>query len=103
MVLLGAVYMKLIALLTDYGSSDHYVGVIKGVIKGISPESEIMDLTHEVRAYDIRDGAFLLLQASKYLPRGCTVMAVVDPGSIHVGGRSRWRQRRGFTWGPTTD
>ena len=72
--------MKLIALLTDYGSSDHYVGVIKGVIKGISPESEIMDLTHEVRAYDIRDGAFLLLQASKYLPRGCTVMAVVDPG-----------------------
>jgi S-adenosylmethionine hydrolase len=72
--------MKLIALLTDYGLSDHYVGVIKGVIKGISPESEIVDITHEVRAYDIREGAFLLLQASKYLPRGCTVMAVVDPG-----------------------
>ncbi len=72
--------MKLIALLTDYGSSDHYVGVIKGVIKGVSPESEIIDITHEVRAYDIKEGAFLLLQASKYLPLGCTVMAVVDPG-----------------------
>jgi S-adenosylmethionine hydrolase len=71
--------MRLIALLTDYGSSDHYVGVIKGVIKGISPETEILDITHEVRAYDVREGAFLLLQASKHLPRGCTVMAVVDP------------------------
>lgn len=80
MVLLAVVQMKLIALLTDYGSSDHYVGVIKGVIKGVSPESEIIDITHEVRAYDIKEGAFLLLQASKYLPRGCTVMAVVDPG-----------------------
>jgi hypothetical protein len=60
--------------------SDHYVAVIKGVIKGISPGTEILDIAHEVRAYDIREGAFLLLQASKYLPRGCTVMAVVDPG-----------------------
>jgi S-adenosylmethionine hydrolase len=72
--------MKLMALLTDYGQSDHYVGVIKGVIKGIIPELDIIDITHEVRAYDVMDGAFLLLQASKYLPRGCTVMAVVDPG-----------------------
>jgi S-adenosylmethionine hydrolase len=79
-VLLALIQMKLIALLTDYGASDHYVGVIKGVIKGISPESEIVDITHEVRAYDIREGAFLLLEASKYLPSGCTVMAVVDPG-----------------------
>jgi S-adenosylmethionine hydrolase len=72
--------MKLIALLTDYGLSDHYVGVIKGVIKGISPKTEIIDITHEVKAYDVRDGAFLLLQASKFLPRDCVVVAVVDPG-----------------------
>jgi S-adenosylmethionine hydrolase len=79
-VLLAVVQMKLVALLTDYGSSDHYVGVIKAVIKRTSPESEILDITHEVRAYDVKEGAFLLLQASRYLPRSCTVMAVVDPG-----------------------
>jgi hypothetical protein len=72
--------MKLIALLTDYGLSDHYVGVVKAVIKGISPEAEFIDLTHEVAPFEVRDGAFLLLEASRYLPPGCTVMAVIDPG-----------------------
>jgi S-adenosylmethionine hydrolase len=79
-VLVVVAQMRMIALLTDYGQSDHYVGVIKGVIKGILPESDIIDITHDVPAYDILDGAFLLLQASKYLPHGCTVLAVVDPG-----------------------
>ncbi len=72
--------MKLVALLTDYGLADHYVGVMKAVIKGISPRTEFIDLTHEITPFDIREGAFLLLQASKHLPKGCAVLAVVDPG-----------------------
>ena len=78
--------MKLVALLTDYGLGDHYVGVVKGVIKGVSPSTDIVDITNFVPHFDIATGAFLLLQASKYLPKGCVVLAVVDPG---VGTRRR--------------
>jgi S-adenosylmethionine hydrolase len=69
-----------VALLTDFGLSDHYVGVVKGVIKGIAPLADILDLTHDVTPFDIVEGAFLLLRAAPYLPLGCAVVAVVDPG-----------------------
>ncbi|HVP23540.1 MAG TPA: SAM-dependent chlorinase/fluorinase [Conexivisphaerales archaeon] len=72
--------MPLIALLSDYGLGDHYVGVVKSVILGICPEVVFIDITHELAPYDVKDGAYVLLQASKYLPRGCDVLAVVDPG-----------------------
>ena len=79
-VLVAIRRFKPIALLTDFGLADHYVSVVKGVVRSISPSTEIIDITHEVPAFDVRTGAFFLLQASKYLPGECVVMAAVDPG-----------------------
>ncbi len=70
----------LITLLTDFGSRDSYVGVLKGVIAGICPEAAVVDLTHAVPPQDIRAGAFHLLVACPYFPAGSIHLAVVDPG-----------------------
>jgi len=70
----------LIALLTDFGLSDPYVGMMKAVIKTINPEAEIIDITHDVPKYNIRLGAHILKVVSKYLPPNAIVVGVVDPG-----------------------
>lgn len=69
-----------VTLLTDFGSSDPYVGMMKGVIAGICPDANIVDLTHEVPPHDIRTGAFFLERAIRYFPEGTVHVAVVDPG-----------------------
>jgi S-adenosylmethionine hydrolase len=69
-----------IFLLTDFGTNDPFVGIMKAVILGIHPDSELIDLTHEVPAGDIRSGAVLLWQALPFLPEGSVVLCVVDPG-----------------------
>jgi S-adenosylmethionine hydrolase len=69
-----------IFLLTDFGQSDIYVGVVKAVILGIAPDARIVDLTHEVPPQDIRAGAYALMTAAPYLPADAVVLAVVDPG-----------------------
>jgi S-adenosyl-L-methionine hydrolase (adenosine-forming) len=68
-----------ISLLTDFGARDPSAGILHGVILGIAPEASIIDISHEVRKYAIRDGALLLWCAVPYLPVGFHV-AVVDPG-----------------------
>ena len=73
-------HQPLITLLTDFGSRDTYVGVLKGVIAGICPEAAVVDLTHAVPPQDIRAGAFHLLVACPYFPAGSVHLAVVDPG-----------------------
>ena len=70
----------LITLLTDFGSRDTYVGVLKGVIASVCPEAAVVDLTHAVPPQDIRAGAFHLLVACPYFPAGSVHLAVVDPG-----------------------
>jgi hypothetical protein len=70
----------LITLLTDFGTRDTYVGVMKGVIKDIDPHIEIIDLTHEIPAQDIAAGAFALKTSFAYFPPGTVHLAVVDPG-----------------------
>jgi len=70
----------LIALVTDFGTADTYVGVMKAVILSLAPEARLVDLTHEVRAHDIREGAFKLYSASPYFPANTIFLAVVDPG-----------------------
>jgi S-adenosyl-L-methionine hydrolase (adenosine-forming) len=72
--------MPVITLLTDFGTADTYVGVMKGVIAGIAPEAQVIDLTHEVPPQDVRTGAFHLLCAFPYFPAGTIHVAVVDPG-----------------------
>ncbi len=68
-----------ISLLTDFGARDPSAAILHGVILRIAPEARIVDISHEVRKFAIRDGALLLWCAVPYLPIG-THVAVVDPG-----------------------
>ena len=70
----------LIALLTDFGSRDHYAGTMKGVILGICPDVTLVDVTHDVPPHDVLTGALELGAAYKYFPVGTIFVAVVDPG-----------------------
>jgi S-adenosylmethionine hydrolase len=75
-----------IALVTDFGLKDAYVGIMKSVIVSICPDARIIDLCHEVPAQNIESGAYLLSSASQFLPDDTIVVGVVDPG---VGGGDR--------------
>jgi S-adenosyl-L-methionine hydrolase (adenosine-forming) len=68
-----------ISFLSDYGTSDEFVGVVKSVIRSIAPGVTVVDITHDVRPYDLKGGAFTLARAVQYLCPG-VVLAVVDPG-----------------------
>lgn len=70
----------LITLTTDFGGADHFVGVMKGVISGIAPRATVVDITHEIPAFDILEGAFVTGQAWRAFPAGTTHVVVVDPG-----------------------
>src|SRR5262245_28512049 len=70
----------LIALLTDFGLCDHYVGTMKGVVLSICPEATLVDISHDVAPQDIRDGALELAAAYRYFPSGTIFLVVVDPG-----------------------
>lgn len=69
-----------IALLTDFGTADHYVAAMKGVILSIAPEAILVDITHEIEPQNIRAGAFVLSQCFRDFPTGTIFVAVVDPG-----------------------
>lgn len=75
--------MTCIALLTDFGTTDWFVGTMKGVIASINPKAQVIDLCHDIPPGDIKAGAFALLASYRYFPRGTIFVAVVDPG---VGG-----------------
>ena len=69
-----------IALLSDFGSRDHYVGVMKGVIASLAPSAPIIDLTHGVPAQCVTAGALALRESWRFFPRHTVFLAVVDPG-----------------------
>jgi S-adenosylmethionine hydrolase len=68
-----------ISLLTDFGLKDPYVGIMKGVILGINPRSVLVDVTHEIEAQDVREGAFLVSEYYRFFPPGTVHLCVVDP------------------------
>lgn len=70
----------IIALLTDFGTADHYVGSMKGAILAICQDAAIVDITHDVPAHDVRAGASALAAAFLDFPPGTVFVAVVDPG-----------------------
>jgi S-adenosyl-L-methionine hydrolase (adenosine-forming) len=70
----------IITLTTDFGLSDHFVGAMKGVILGIQPAAQLIDISHGVQPYDIADGAFTIAQAYRYFPKKTIHVVVVDPG-----------------------
>ncbi len=73
-------YRPVITLTTDFGSNDHFVGVMKGVILDIVPDAQIVDICHAVQAYDVLDGALTISQAYSYFPTRTIHVVVVDPG-----------------------
>lgn len=82
-----------ISFLSDFGHDDEFVGVVHSVIRSISPETRVIDVTHGITPHDIRAGGLALARAAQYLAPG-VVIAVVDPGvgterrsvAVEVGG-----------------
>lgn len=70
----------IITLTTDYGTNDHLVGTLKGVILKINPDVNIVDITHNVAPYDLLDGALAIGSAYSYFPARTIHVVVVDPG-----------------------
>jgi S-adenosylmethionine hydrolase len=70
----------ILTLTTDFGLSDHYVGAMKGVILGICPGAQIVDITHGITPYEITEGAYTIAQAYRTFPKKTTHVVVVDPG-----------------------
>src|SRR5258708_664613 len=76
----------LIALLTDFGDQDHYVGAMKGAILTHCADASLVDIVHDVPAHDVEAAAWALAAAFRAFPQGTVFVAVVDPG---VGGARR--------------
>lgn len=71
---------KIVALLTDYGTRDHYAGSLRGAVLAACPDAQVVDITHEVRAHGVREAAFMLRATVTAFPAGTVFVAVVDPG-----------------------
>ena len=69
-----------IALLTDFGTRDHYAGTMKGVALGICPDATLVDVSHDLPPHDVVAGALELAAAYRYFPSGTIFLVVVDPG-----------------------
>ena len=76
----------IVTLTTDFGGGDYYVGAMKGVILGIAPEAQLVDISHQIPPQDVLAAAFVLRHAAREFPPGTVHLAVVDPG---VGTRRR--------------
>jgi S-adenosylmethionine hydrolase len=70
----------IITLTTDFGTSDHLVGTMKGVILNINPAVRIVDLNHHVTPFDVLDGALSIANAYRYFPARTIHVVIVDPG-----------------------
>lgn len=77
---------RIIALITDFGESDYFVGSMKGVILSINPEVEIVDITHNIRPFDIFEAGFVLKSSFLFFPPKTIFITVVDP---EVGSKRR--------------
>lgn len=69
-----------VALLSDFGSRDHYAGTMKGVVLSICPDAALVDITHDIPPHDLRCAALELAAACQYFPVGTVFLIVVDPG-----------------------
>ena len=72
--------VPVISLLTDFGSTDYFVGAVKGVILSINPHAQLVDITHQIPPHDIEAAAFTLLAAYQSFPSNTIHLAIVDPG-----------------------
>ncbi|MBT3336741.1 MAG: SAM-dependent chlorinase/fluorinase [Anaerolineae bacterium] len=72
--------MGILTLLTDFGTQDGFIGVMKGVIWGICPDVKIADLSHQIEPQNVLQGAITLSRVAPFFPEGTVHVAVVDPG-----------------------
>lgn len=72
--------MALLTLLTDFGVEDYYVAAVKGTVLRLAPGTQMVDISHDVAAGDVANGAFLLAAAAPWFPAGTVHLAIVDPG-----------------------
>lgn len=70
----------IVAILTDFGLRDTYVGTMKAVMLSIEPGLQLVDITHAIEAQNVREGAFALLNSYSYFPAGTVFCVVIDPG-----------------------
>ena len=69
-----------VALLTDFGTRDHYAGTLKGVVLSVCPDAALVDIGHEIPPHDVLAGALELAACYRYFPHGTIFLVVVDPG-----------------------
>jgi S-adenosylmethionine hydrolase len=72
--------MAIITLLTDFGLKDGFSGVMRGVILGITPAVQVVDITHDISPQNVLEGSLVLARSAPYFPAGTIHVAVVDPG-----------------------
>lgn len=72
--------MTILSLTTDFGLTNGFVGVMKGVIYGIAPDVEIVDISHLITAQNVLEGAYAMWRAVPFFPPGSVHVGVVDPG-----------------------
>jgi hypothetical protein len=72
--------MAIISLITDFGTRDEYVGLMKAVILGIDPAAVIVDVSHSIEPQDVAQAAFMLESVYRYFPADSLHLVVVDPG-----------------------
>jgi hypothetical protein len=71
---------RIVTLTTDFGNTDHFVGTMRGVILGVNPAAQVVDLCNAVNSFDVLDGALTIAQAYRYFPADTIHLVVVDPG-----------------------
>lgn len=71
---------NVVALMTDFGLKDNFVGLLKAVMTRINPGIKTIDITHDIARHNIKEAAFLLAHSFSYFPKGTIFLAVVDPG-----------------------
>ncbi len=71
---------RIVTLTTDFGGSDHFAGTMRGVILGVNPSAQVVDLCNAVSSFDVLDAALTIAQAYRYFPPETIHLVVVDPG-----------------------
>jgi S-adenosylmethionine hydrolase len=71
---------RIVALMSDFGLDDWYVGVMKGVVLSVNPQATVIDLVHTIPRHNVATASFALLASYRYLPPEAVVVVVVDPG-----------------------
>jgi len=94
------VYRKHLALLTDFGTQDYYVAVLKGVIRQLAPDAEFFDISHNLPSFSPQSASFFLEQSLPYMPQDINGLVVIDPGVGSGRGVLLIKSRENYWIGP---